>query len=72
MRDDANYELNNFDSLKIELASPDKIRNWSHGEVTKPETASAFSDLRRTGNATAVNTRESVTRASSAISAVLK
>ena len=38
MRDDANYELNNFDSLKIELASPDKIRNWSHGEVTKPET----------------------------------
>ena len=38
MRDESNYELNNFDSLKIELASPDKIRSWSHGEVTKPET----------------------------------
>ncbi len=38
MREDTNYELNNFDSLKIELASPDKIRSWSHGEVTKPET----------------------------------
>ncbi|MBQ9060112.1 MAG: hypothetical protein IJ128_03115, partial [Firmicutes bacterium] len=38
MRDESNYELNNFDSLKIELASPDKIRSWSHGEVTKPDT----------------------------------
>ena len=38
MREDTNYELNNFDSLKIELASPDKIRSWSYGEVTKPET----------------------------------
>ncbi len=27
-----------FDSIKIRLASPDKIRSWSHGEVTKPET----------------------------------
>jgi DNA-directed RNA polymerase subunit beta' len=24
--------------IKIELASPDVIRSWSHGEVTKPET----------------------------------
>ena len=31
-------ELNNFDSLQISLASTDKIRSWSHGEVTKPET----------------------------------
>ncbi len=38
MREENNYELNNFDSLKIELASPDKIRSWSYGEVTKPET----------------------------------
>ncbi len=38
MREDTNVELNNFDSLKIELASPEKIRSWSHGEVTKPET----------------------------------
>ena len=28
----------NFDSIKIGLASPDKIREWSHGEVKKPET----------------------------------
>ena len=27
-----------FNALKISLASPDKIRSWSHGEVTKPET----------------------------------
>ncbi|MFC6645118.1 DNA-directed RNA polymerase subunit beta' [Granulicella cerasi] len=27
-----------FDSIKIQLASPEKIRSWSHGEVTKPET----------------------------------
>ena len=29
---------NEFDSIKIGLASPDKIREWSYGEVTKPET----------------------------------
>ncbi len=27
-----------FDAMKISLASPDKIRSWSYGEVTKPET----------------------------------
>jgi DNA-directed RNA polymerase subunit beta' len=27
-----------FDSIRISLASPEKIRTWSHGEVTKPET----------------------------------
>src|ERR1700709_1005583 len=27
-----------FDSIRISLASPEKIRSWSHGEVTKPET----------------------------------
>ena len=27
-----------FDSIKIGLASPEKIRSWSHGEVTKPKT----------------------------------
>ena len=32
------YELNNFESMKISLASPEKILEWSHGEVTKPET----------------------------------
>jgi DNA-directed RNA polymerase subunit beta' len=28
----------NFEAIRISLASPDKIRHWSHGEVTKPET----------------------------------
>ena len=32
------FELNNFDSIKIGVASPEKIRRWSFGEVTKPET----------------------------------
>ncbi len=34
---DNNYE-NEFSSIKIGLASPEKIREWSYGEVTKPET----------------------------------
>ena len=32
------FELNNFDSMQIGLASPEKIREWSYGEITKPET----------------------------------
>jgi DNA-directed RNA polymerase subunit beta' len=32
------YELNNFESLQISLASTEKIRSWSKGEVKKPET----------------------------------
>ncbi len=31
-------EVNNFSSIRISLASPDQIREWSKGEVTKPET----------------------------------
>ncbi len=31
-------EINNFDSIQISLASPEKIREWSHGEILKPET----------------------------------
>ena len=31
-------ELNNFDSMLIGLASPEKILEWSYGEVKKPET----------------------------------
>ena len=31
-------DVNNFESMQIGLASPDKIREWSYGEVTKPET----------------------------------
>ncbi|MFA6664296.1 MAG: DNA-directed RNA polymerase subunit beta' [Lachnospiraceae bacterium] len=33
-----NYQPMTFDAIKIGLASPEKIREWSHGEVTKPET----------------------------------
>ena len=32
------FELNNFESIKIGLASPERIREWSRGEVKKPET----------------------------------
>ena len=31
-------EANNFKALKIGIASPEKIRSWSYGEVSKPET----------------------------------
>ena len=31
-------ERNEFEAIKIGLASPDMIRSWSHGEVKKPET----------------------------------
>ena len=30
--------VSDFDSIRLRLASPDNILNWSHGEVTKPET----------------------------------
>jgi len=31
-------EINDFNAIRISLASPEDIRTWSHGEVTKPET----------------------------------
>lgn len=31
-------DVNNFEAIKIGLASPEKIREWSYGEVKKPET----------------------------------
>jgi DNA-directed RNA polymerase subunit beta' len=37
-RDNSLFELNNFEAIKIGLASPEKIREWSRGEVKKPET----------------------------------
>lgn len=69
-------ELNTFDSIRIGLASPDKIRALSKGEVKKPETinyrtlkpekkvyfAKKSSDQLRTGNVTVENIRESDTR----------
>src|SRR3954451_22347605 len=35
---DLGNTITDFDSIRISLASPEKIRSWSHGEVTKPET----------------------------------
>ena len=32
------FELNNFDAIQIGLASPEQVRQWSRGEVKKPET----------------------------------
>ena len=32
------YQPITFYAMRIGLASPEKIREWSHGEVTKPET----------------------------------
>ena len=37
-RNDGSRLIADFDSIRISLASPEKIRSWSHGEVTKPET----------------------------------
>ena len=31
-------EAIDFDGIRIRIASPQKIREWSHGEVKKPET----------------------------------
>ena len=31
-------DVNNFSAIQIGLASPEKIREWSYGEVKKPET----------------------------------
>ena len=31
-------DVNKFEALKIGIASPEKIREWSYGEVKKPET----------------------------------
>ena len=34
----SNIPENNFSSIKIALASPEKIKSWSFGEIKKPET----------------------------------
>ena len=78
------YQPMTFDAIKIGLASPEKIREWSRGEVTKPETTelsspsgtvcsvSGFSDPARTGSATAANIKRSDIKALSATAVVLK
>lgn len=75
-----------FDAIRIGLASPEKIREWSRGEVKKPETINyrtlkpekmvfsvrRFLDLAKTGNVIAVNIRKFVTRALSATVVALR
>ena len=65
-------ELETFDKLKIGLASPEKIREWSKGEVKKPETINyrtlkperdglfceRYLDLQKTGNVIVENIKE--------------
>lgn len=38
MKQSNQVNIDNFDALRISVASPDDIMGWSHGEVTKPET----------------------------------
>ncbi|MEC9309234.1 MAG: DNA-directed RNA polymerase subunit beta' [Chloroflexota bacterium] len=38
MQDKPDTGATNFNAIKISVASPEQILNWSHGEVTKPET----------------------------------
>ncbi|MEE3141544.1 MAG: hypothetical protein VX307_03030, partial [Chloroflexota bacterium] len=38
MADRAETRGTNFNAIRISIASPEQIMNWSHGEVTKPET----------------------------------
>ena len=71
------YHPMTFDAIKIGLASPEKILEWSHGEVKKPETINyrtlkpekdglfceRILDPARTGSVTAVNIRKFVIKA---------
>ncbi len=80
------YQPMTFDAIKIGLASPEKILEWSKGEVKKPETINyrtlkpekdglfceRFSDQARTGNAIVENTKRSVIKVLSATVVVLK
>jgi hypothetical protein len=63
-------DTTNFDEIVLKLASPERIREWSFGEVTKPETINYRTgsqneevsstneslDLKRTTNVTVVST----------------
>ena len=74
------YQPLTFDAIKIGLASPEKIMEWSRGEVTKPETINyrtlkpekdglfceKISDRARTGSVTVENIKRSATKALSA------
>ena len=62
-------EVNKFEALKIGIASPEKIREWSYGEVKKPETINyrtlrpsvkKYSDLQKILNVLVESTKEYV------------
>ena len=55
-------EANNFKALKIGIASPEKIRSWSYGEVIKPEPMKRSLDLREIMNVLVVSIRDLDTR----------
>ena len=59
-----------FDKIKIGLASPEKIREWSKGEVTKPETIN-YRTL-KPGNVIVENIRNSDIKVSFVTDVVLK
>ena len=69
-----------FDKIKIGLASPEKIREWSKGEVTKPETINYRTlkpekeslDHLRIGNVVVENIRKSDIKVSFVTDVVLK
>ena len=78
------YQPMTFDAIKIGLASPEKIREWSHGEVKKPETINyrtlkpekdglfceRISDQAKTGSVIVVNIKRSVIKGLSATAVV--
>lgn len=79
-------DVNNFHYMKIGLASPEKIRSWSFGEVKKPETIN-YRTLKpekdglfcerifgptKTGNIVVVNTNVFATKAWSVTDVELK
>ena len=79
-------DVNKFESMQIGLASPEKIRSWSYGEVKKPETinyrtlkperegysVNAFLVQPKTGNVLVVNINVSVIKVLSVTVVALK
>ena len=67
-----NIKTSDFDAIRLRIASPETIRGWSYGEVTKPETinyrtqkpekSGLFAEeilvRQRTGNVTAASIRK--------------
>lgn len=65
-------DVSNFKGIKVSIASPEKIRSWSYGEVKKPETINyrtlnqketdysvkRFSDLQKILNVAVENTKD--------------